>query len=670
MLKNLPWSPREEASPAGSHEDGQSLTSILETAELRGELTLLVVACTEVMRESLINTFGPNHTGNPADQTPNVTGDDALQNINVGPAILEVEVTNKECQDPDRREKGFSTPRMQELQADALQYFDDWRDSVVTRLGSTINAKETAQKQAHELSCSDSPNQHERLIQDEVQPGDAAEAAMKKLYPVVDTPLTQMAKEKRALVLHSILLIMLSLEHYSAHSRILLLRLTTSLNLSMSFLAEHETQIARGLLEAAQKQMNADEETKTKANENKSARKWKVGLASVAGAAVIGITGGLAAPLLAAGIGSVMGGLGLGATAAAGYLGALASSSVLVGGLFGAYGARMTGQMMDQYAKEVVTPWRIIGPSIEGFALRYELEALLALGNSISTLVKSAAWSFAKSEIMKRTILASLTAGLWPIGLLKVSRILDNPFSVARSRSEKAGEVLADALINKAQGERPVTLVGYSLGARVIYKCLQTLADRKAFGLVESVALLGAPTPSTASDWRRMRAVVSGRVVNAYSTNDYMLGFLYRTSSIQYGVAGLQAISGVSGVENIDVSNLVKNHLQYRYLSGRILREIGFEDINVEEAEIEEQEGKEEELYEEKHREYSEKERAMKNDASQVTEMKEEVNRKDTREMADRTNKISAGSRAAGLSKGGKDASQDGSPENAKENTQ
>ena len=48
----------------------------------------------------------------------------------------------------------------------------------------------------------------------------------------------------------------------------------------------------------------------SKADDNQSSRKWKVGLASVAGAALIGVTGGLAAPLVAAGIGSVMGGLG------------------------------------------------------------------------------------------------------------------------------------------------------------------------------------------------------------------------------------------------------------------------------------------------------------------------------------------------------------------------
>ena len=153
-----------------------------------------------------------------------------------------------------------------------------------------------------------------------------------------------------------------------------------------------------------------------------------------------------------------------------------------------------------------MVPWRVVGPLIEGFALRWELEALLKLGNSISIMVQSAAWSYAKREIIKRTIFASLSAGLWPLGLLKVSKIIDNPFSIAKARSEKAGEVLADALINKVQGKRPATPIRYSLGARVIYTCLMTLAERRAFGLVEGVVLVGAPTPSTASEKTKAEA--------------------------------------------------------------------------------------------------------------------------------------------------------------------
>ncbi|KAK8160671.1 hypothetical protein BKA80DRAFT_275673 [Phyllosticta citrichinensis] len=172
--------------------------------------------------------------------------------------------------------------------------------------------------------------------------------------------------------------------------------------------------------------------------------------------------------------------------------------------------------------------------------------------------------------------------------LLRVAKIVDNPFSVARSRSDKAGAVLADALINKAQGERPVTLIGYSLGARVIFAALQSLAKRKAFGLVESVVMMGSPTPSDAAAWRKIRAVVAGRVVNVYSESDHILGFLYRTSSIQLGVAGLQPVKGVQGIENVDVSPLVDGHTKYRFLTGAILRQIGMQELD--DAEIARQE--------------------------------------------------------------------------------
>ena len=163
--------------------------------------------------------------------------------------------------------------------------------------------------------------------------------------------------------------------------------------------------------------------------------------------------------------------------------------------------------------------------------------------------------------------------------------VLDNPFSVAVARSDKAGKVLAHALISKVQGERPVTLVGYSLGARVIYSCLLELAEQNAFGLVESVVFMGAPTPSDSSAWRRIRAVVSARVVNVYSTEDFILGFLYRTSKVQLGVAGLQEVKGVYGIQNVDMSLLVTGHNRYRYLVGTILRRIGFEDVDAEQVE-------------------------------------------------------------------------------------
>jgi hypothetical protein len=463
-------------------------------------------------------------------------------------------------------------------------------------------------------------------------------------------------------------LILLSLEHYSAHSRVLILYLTSSLGLSRAVLKKDEETVAQGLLEAASQQLNADEETKQAAEKSQAARKWKVGLAGVAGAALIGVTGGLAAPLLAAGVGSVMGGIGLGATAAAGYLGTLAGSSVLVGGLFGAYGAKMTGRAMDDYARqvedfafipihrtqdprhqdnesrrlrvaiaisgwlrspeEVSKPWRYISKGTEGFALRWELEALLKLGHSLETFMTSAAWGYAKKKIIEQTVFAAMTAALWPLGLLKIATMLDNPFSVAKYRSEKAGEVLAEALINKVQGERPVTLVGYSLGARVIYSCLQTLAQRKAFGLIENVVLVGAPCPSDAADWRRMRSVVSGRCVNVFSKSDYILGFLYRTSSMQLGVAGLQPVVGVHGIQNVDVSDIVDGHLQYRFITGSILRKIGFEDVDIEEVERAEADLAKEKKQEEDERKKNEGSKGEGNEEKEKEELEQAVQKK------------------------------------------
>jgi hypothetical protein len=228
---------------------------------------------------------------------------------------------------------------------------------------------------------------------------------------------------------------------------------------------------------------------------------------------------------------------------------------------------------------EVTTPWRCLASDTEVFALRFELDSLLELGRSLENMVSSYAWKMVKMEILKRTVLASLYAALWPAYLLKTASNIDNPFNRARNRSEKAGKILADALINRVQGERPVTLVGYSLGARVVYACLRELARRRAFGLLDTVVLIGAPVPSDRKHWLVMRSVVAGRLFNVYSENDYILAFMYRAASVQFGVAGLQAIQDIDGVENLDLSEEVKGHLRYPDLIAQILTRCGLPDI-------------------------------------------------------------------------------------------
>ncbi|KAK8059173.1 hypothetical protein PG996_009103 [Apiospora saccharicola] len=649
-------------------KEEQSLTTILPTREDRASLLLLVVECLEEMRQQMASNFEVGDDVAEVDTTTTTTkleiapsSDDTALHVSdekaaanqpaadqasaaddpLPSAESEAGVAASTPEDESRKAKEKAQKRREQLtkalvkdefvalKKASIAHFDQWRDHVLERVGEVVNQVPDQDDPDIKKAKSEELRRRDHDPKPAAPSGGVAAAAalqddgglahLQKTYPPQATPLRDLEDAHRVLVLHSLLLLFLSLETYQAESRVLMLRLASALAVPPQILAEDEGKVANGLLEAA-KHMSADEQKEARVDKNSTSRKWKVGLGAAAGAVLIGVTGGLAAPLLAAGLGTVMGGLGLGATATAGYLGALAGSAPLVGVLFGAYGAKMTGQMVDEYAKqvedfaflpvhpgkrgkesekrhlrvaigvsgwllvedEVVDPWKVfLSSETEAFALRFELDALLKLGNALTGYVASYAWGWAKKEIISRTVFAALASALaLPYGLAKASRVIDNPFSVAKSRSDKAGAVLADALIHKVQGERPVTLIGYSMGSRVIYACLNELANRKAFGLVESVCLIGSPIPSDTVSWRRIRSVVPGRIVNVYSTKDYLLGYLYRTSSLQYGVAGLQTVHNVDNIENVDVSDLVDGHTQYRFLIGSILQKVGIEGID------------------------------------------------------------------------------------------
>jgi len=126
-------------------------------------------------------------------------------------------------------------------------------------------------------------------------------------------------------------------------------------------------------------------------------------------------------------------------------------------------------------------------------------------------------------------------------------------------RSAEVGKYLADILLSRQQGQRPVSLIGFSLGARVIFSCLEELATRKdSDGIVQDVVLLGAPVSASPERWNKILPVVSGRVVNGYCHDDWLLKFLYRTSTATLRIAGLQAVSLENKkLENHDLSKVV-----------------------------------------------------------------------------------------------------------------
>lgn len=175
-----------------------------------------------------------------------------------------------------------------------------------------------------------------------------------------------------------------------------------------------------------------------------------------------------------------------------------------------------------------------------------------------------------------------------PVVLTKLSYLLDNPWSVSLDRANAAGLILADSLINRNLGVRPVTLVGYSLGARVIFSCLRELQRRRAFGLVQNVYIFGSPVVVKKDEYAKAVSAVSGRFVNGYARNDWILGYLFRATSGGIGrVAGLAPIDDIPAVENVDVTELVDGHMAYRAAIPRLLRRVGFVVLSDEFTEIE-----------------------------------------------------------------------------------
>jgi hypothetical protein len=208
-----------------------------------------------------------------------------------------------------------------------------------------------------------------------------------------------------------------------------------------------------------------------------------------------------------------------------------------------------------------------------------------------------------------------------PVVLTKLAYLIDNPWTVSLDRANAAGLILADSLIDRNLGTRPITFVGYSLGSRVIFSCLRELARKGAYGLVQNVYLFGSPIVAKKDEYLKARSVVSGRFVNGFARTDWILGYLFRlTSGGISRVAGLAPIDQVPGLENVDVTEFVPGHMSYRTAMPRLLREVGWlvesdEFTEIEDPDPENHQQRQRELIneiEEARKEFEKKERESK----------------------------------------------------------
>ncbi|XP_022613244.1 transmembrane and coiled-coil domain-containing protein 4 [Seriola dumerili] len=389
---------------------------------------------------------------------------------------------------------------------------------------------------------------------------------------------------------------------YDARSRVLIRHVSCLLRVSPQQLEEFEETLGERLREAGEESEEESSRRQRRERGRKLRRYLLIGLATVGGGTVIGVTGGLAAPLVAAGASAV---LGAGGAAALGS----ATGIAIMASLFGAAGAGLTGYKMNKCVGAIeefeflplssgkhlhltiaVTgwlcsgkyssfqaPWCSLGECGEQYCLVWESRFLRDLGSAMASLLDGLV-SIVAQEALKYTVLSGIVAALtWPASLLAAASVIDNPWCVCLNRSAEVGKHLAQVLRSRQQGKRPVSLIGFSLGARVIYYCLQELAnDQGSEGVVEDVVLLGAPVDGSEKAWERMTRVVAGKIVNGYCRGDWLLGFLYRSSAAQLSVAGLQPINVQDRrIINVDLSSVVKGHLDYMRQMDTILVAVG-----------------------------------------------------------------------------------------------
>lgn len=256
------------------------------------------------------------------------------------------------------------SPELIALRKAALIHFGEWRKEFLAKLkeilaasddNKVLEARSERQKKMAQLKA-DSPAEGEDLIDfgGDGSPNSAAQdtataaESLRATYHPIPTRLTTVAAEDRKEVVSAVLILLLSTGKYTAYARTFITYLTSALELPLSFLADEEKEIAKTMIEASaqaekakkEETMSAEAEAQKRKQQGQVGRYWKVGLASVAGAAIIGVTGGLAAPVVAGAIGGLMGSVGLGGLAS--FLGIFWMNGALVGTLFGAFGARMT----------------------------------------------------------------------------------------------------------------------------------------------------------------------------------------------------------------------------------------------------------------------------------------------------------------------------------------
>ena len=193
--------------------------------------------------------------------------------------------------------------------------------------------------------------------------------------------------------------------------------------------------------------------------------------------------------------------------------------------------------------------YKAVKSATELAALRLQILAAKPSGTVYLLFWKSGRWGELKSLLFPYSIFGSTGAGM-AVSLTAHSvrsyiKYRDRADSIGLNHMAKKISRLPNA------SKYPVTLVGHSLGARLIMRFLSRYSGKS----IKQAILMGAALPRTDVSWARASHVVRGNIHNLFSASDKVLRYLASPLEAMAPMAGNESVRGL-------YKNVTNHHLR------------------------------------------------------------------------------------------------------------
>src|SRR6201992_3885023 len=138
--------PKSSLAKDESHE--QSLDTLLPTPQLHSALTLLLATITTQMRTDITAIFDPRFV-HFSEETP--ISANPLEDKNLDLSAVDIEQADKARKERERIVDQLRKPEVQALKKAVLDFYDKWRERVLSRVGEVVNSKSEAKAQAKDV---------------------------------------------------------------------------------------------------------------------------------------------------------------------------------------------------------------------------------------------------------------------------------------------------------------------------------------------------------------------------------------------------------------------------------------------------------------------------------------------------------------------------------------